>query len=513
MARPLFWILTFFVLARPAPTADPDLAYASPADAMIVRLNLADTLATELGKQYVPLIAQIKGFENFEKLMGFKLEDVHSVTLAAAADRRGMPDEPRFVVRLKKAFKVADLLPDREKTKSDHPNFKEVYKAEDVIVARIDDRRFLVVPNADDSLKFDFPKEGPLAPALAAIAAGKSHFVIGFNPEVLTGVRGDDPIAQFAGDLRKNKLAPVLELRADKELVLALSLTGTDADAAEAGGKLLSDTADGLAATIKAFMRVADQTPEAAKAFQSIVKSLEGAKLSGESKSRTLTMTNPADPASVTAILLPYAQRERTVAARVQSQNNLKQMGLAIDGYAIAHKGVLPGVGPVTAGKAKPGLSWRVAILPLIEQEELYKQFKLDEPWDSEHNKKLIPKMPEVFMIPSSDEAVAKAGKTYYRLFDIGRKYKLGTIPDGTSNTICVVEAAEAVEWTKPEGLDTTAKDLHALIRWSWDGGTMAHVSTYDGAVRAIRKTISAKTLRDAVTPDDGNPPGDDFDR
>ena len=513
MKRHMIHIMAILILVSPASAADPDLAFISPTDAMIVRLNLADTLATELGKKYVPLIAQIKGIENFEKVMGFKIEDVHSVTMAAAADRRGLPDEPRFVVRLNKAFKLADLLPDREKTKFDHPDFKEVYKAEDVIIARLDDRRFLVVPNSDEALKFVFPKDGPLASAIESIAAGSSQFVIGFNPEVLTGVRGDDPIAQFAADLRKNKLIPVLELRADQELKLALSLTGPDADAAKAGGKLLTSTANGLADMIKAFMRVADQTPEAAKAFQSIVKSLEGAKLSGKGKTRTLTMTNPADPASVTAILLPYAERERMMNDKIQSRNHLVRMELAVAGYAKAHKGALPGVGPIPAGKVKPGLSWRVAILPFIEQGELYKQFKLDEPWDSEHNKKLIPKMPEVFVIPASDEAIAKAGKTYYRMFDIGREYKINTIPDGTSNTICVVEAAEPVEWTKPDGLDINAKDLHALIRWGWEGGTTAFAVLYDGSVKAIRKKISAKTLKDAVTPDDGNPPGDDFDR
>ena len=45
----------------------------------------------------------------------------------------------------------------------------------------------------------------------------------------------------------------------------------------------------------------------------------------------------------------------------------------------------------------RPGLSWRVAILPYLGQKSLYEKFKLDEPWDSPHNKPLLAEMPEVF--------------------------------------------------------------------------------------------------------------------
>ena len=64
--------------------------------------------------------------------------------------------------------------------------------------------------------------------------------------------------------------------------------------------------------------------------------------------------------------------------------------------------------------KGKKLLSWRVMILPYIEQDNLYRQFKLDEPWDSEHNKKLIPLMPKVYADPRGP---AEPGKTYYKVF------------------------------------------------------------------------------------------------
>src|SRR5205823_10918869 len=62
--------------------------------------------------------------------------------------------------------------------------------------------------------------------------------------------------------------------------------------------------------------------------------------------------------------------------------------------------------------QGKPLLSWRVHLLPFLEQDNLYKQFHLDEPWDSEHNKKLIARMPPVYR---SSDKVAADGRTTFR--------------------------------------------------------------------------------------------------
>src|SRR6516165_5495577 len=103
-------------------------------------------------------------------------------------------------------------------------------------------------------------------------------------------------------------------------------------------------------------------------------------------------------------------------------------------------------------------LSWRVMILPYIEQQNLYNQFHLNEPWDSEHNKKLLARMPVVYASPQDDRAV-KEHSTYYQGFygksaffegKQGVRYP-AAFTDGTSNTIMVVEASKAVPWTKPE--------------------------------------------------------------
>src|SRR4051812_32634281 len=77
-----------------------------------------------------------------------------------------------------------------------------------------------------------------------------------------------------------------------------------------------------------------------------------------------------------------------------EAVNNIKQIALAWHNYEAAN-GHLPSNQVDKKGKAL--LSWRVQILPSLEEDALYKQFKLDEPWDSENNKKLIDQMPKLY--------------------------------------------------------------------------------------------------------------------
>src|SRR5262249_51556565 len=97
-------------------------------------------------------------------------------------------------------------------------------------------------------------------------------------------------------------------------------------------------------------------------------------------------------------LLIPAVQKTREAASRMQNQNNLKEMALAMHNYHDVNGKFPPAA--ICDKQGKPLLSWRVAILPYVEQDNLYKQFKLDEPWDSEHNKKLIAQMPKVYALP-----------------------------------------------------------------------------------------------------------------
>ena len=155
-------------------------------------------------------------------------------------------------------------------------------------------------------------------------------------------------------------------------------------------------------------------------------------------------------------VALPGLQKVRNSAAIMQSQNNLKQIGIAMHAYHDVH-GTFPPAA-ICDKKGKKLLSWRVAILPFIEQDNLYRQFKLDEQWDSEHNKQWSKMLVKVYMDPRLSNTTVN---THYKLFvgketpfDWLQSKKIQDISDGTSNTIMVVAAGDAVPWAKPDDFD-----------------------------------------------------------
>jgi prepilin-type processing-associated H-X9-DG protein len=209
------------------------------------------------------------------------------------------------------------------------------------------------------------------------------------------------------------------------------------------------------------------------------------------------------------ALLLPAVQAAREAARRAQCTNNCKQIGLAIANYENL-KGTYPPAA-IAGEDGKPLLSWRVAILPFLEQNELYKQFHLDEPWDSPHNKALVEKMPKSYACPSDPTGNAKKGMTTYRVF-LGPKaafegsagQKLNTFTDGTSNTILMVESKDAVPWTKPDELpfDPEADQPPAGPGSHHPGGYQALFA--DGSVKFLKTTLDTKTLRALITRNGG---------
>ncbi|MGF1582172.1 MAG: DUF1559 domain-containing protein [Gemmataceae bacterium] len=204
--------------------------------------------------------------------------------------------------------------------------------------------------------------------------------------------------------------------------------------------------------------------------------------------------------------LMQLASKTRQASARLQSQNNLKQIGLAFHNF---HDVVGKFPAQATYKNNKPLLSWRVHLLPYLEQEHLYKQFKLDEPWDSPHNKKLIVKMPKVYQAVYSK---APVGKTVY-LVPVGKKtlfpgkkgFKITEIPDGTSNTILALEVddSHAVIWTKPEDLTVNPKTPWKGLG-KQRGAFLALLA--DGSVRGIGKDTDSKVVSALFTRNGGEP-------
>jgi prepilin-type processing-associated H-X9-DG protein len=212
-------------------------------------------------------------------------------------------------------------------------------------------------------------------------------------------------------------------------------------------------------------------------------------------------------PLVLIALLLPAVQAAREAARRAQCTNNLKQIGLAMFNYASAHDCYPPAATYDADGK--PLVSWRVLLLPYLEQNSLYNQFHLDEPWDSPNNKPLADRMPNVFQCPSD---VLPAGMTAYAVIVDPRSLFTGqpqgvsiaTVTDGTSNTFMVVEAATPIPWSKPDDLSLTSNDLMLGMGSKHPGGLNASMA--DGSVRFIKNSVSLSLLKALVTRN-GNEP------
>jgi RNA polymerase sigma factor (sigma-70 family) len=190
--------------------------------------------------------------------------------------------------------------------------------------------------------------------------------------------------------------------------------------------------------------------------------------------------------------------------ARAASMNNLKQILLAMHNYHDVN-GHFPAPA-TTSGDGKALLSWRVALLPYLDQNNLFKQFRVNEPWDSEHNRELLDKMPSVFAIPGTN---ADAGSTYYQVFvgpgaafEKRKRLRVNDFTDGTSNTVMVIEAGSAVPWTKPEDLvydpDQPLPELGGAFKEA------LHCALADGSAHTLRRDFDRNLFRAAITRNGG---------
>jgi hypothetical protein len=197
----------------------------------------------------------------------------------------------------------------------------------------------------------------------------------------------------------------------------------------------------------------------------------------------------------------PFALSVRIPTERVTSANNLRQIALAMHDYQQRHNNLPP---PAIYDKdGKPLLSWRVALLPYLGLNDLYKEFHRDEAWDSPHNSKLLERMPQIY------KSVPRHTDTHYQVFvgpGAAFEGKKGLslpddFPDGTSNTLLLVEAAEQVPWTKPDDLPFDPKGPLPKFRAIFPEGF--HIVTADGVVHLVRE-VEPETLRALIMRNDG---------
>lgn len=473
-------------------------------------VRVADLISTDLGRELMPLLpAQAAaGLKQTETVLGLTLSDLERVTVvmpsaesigALAMGGPGGPNQPPevFVVfTTSKPVESAKVLgmvglqapPMMHNGKEYHAQAdKSLYfHSENVVVAGTPQG----VRKAID-LAVTPVTDGPLAAVLAQV--DKQHlFACAPVPPQVAQMRPQVPkefepyaplmdakLVQIVGDVQGT--------------TVNLSLSGDFGDDARAmAGKQALDTGKVVAGTLMAAVK--DIPPQLTEAFNKLTTKQEGPLAS-------VNASIPVDPKVVREALSKVNQ----ASTRVISQNNLKQIGLAFHNHEGA-MGKFPGVIRDPQGKVLH--SWRVAILPYIEQEALYRKIKLDEPWDSEHNKQFHAMMPKIFEMPGLPP---QAGMTHYQGFNgkgsiLDQTNAMGVrvsqVTDGLSNTLLVIESATPVNWMEPKDIDfmpgPNGFAPTGKVGTHFPGGFNALFG--DGSVRFLPLTITAQNFLGAIT-------------
>jgi hypothetical protein len=204
----------------------------------------------------------------------------------------------------------------------------------------------------------------------------------------------------------------------------------------------------------------------------------------------------------ISSAVLFIALPAQTAAARKASYVNMLQILLGQANHQSARR--KPAADIVDPG-GKPLLSWRVAILPYMEQHDLYQEFHLDEPWNSEHNLKLLPRMPKSYHHPKDDPRSTFA--SYFRPTNDAAAGSPDSprVDDGGAKRIILVEARREIPWTKPDDIPLDPDPAQPLPKFGGFFGGLFHAGFNDSKVLAISQTIDPTTLRPFFTAAGGN--------
>lgn len=205
-------------------------------------------------------------------------------------------------------------------------------------------------------------------------------------------------------------------------------------------------------------------------------------------------------------LLLPAVTKVREAAARTNEMNNLKQIGIGTHNH-VGSTGRLP--------RADEDLSWRVHILPYIEQENVYRQFDMKRPWNQGRNQALGDTFIPTYQSKLDDPPTSQ---THYRVFtgegsafdtDLWRKGGgFNFIVDGLSNTILVIDTAETVPWPAPK--EVLLQKGGQFPEFGHPKRSQVLIEMCDGSVRSVdKKALDAAKVRALATAAGGEAVGD----
>jgi hypothetical protein len=206
-------------------------------------------------------------------------------------------------------------------------------------------------------------------------------------------------------------------------------------------------------------------------------------------------------------LLTPTLGPHRESARRTYCQNNLRRITLALHNYHDVYKSFPPAY--VADETGKPMHSWRVLILPFLEQKALYDLYRFDEPWDGPNNRQLAAMAMKMKLFECPSDGNAGTGQTSYvavvgpgTAWPGAKSISLSDIQDGSSNTIHIVEVHHSgIHWMEPRDLDASQMPMTINARRAAKGASPGISSGHTGVAQAARADSSV-----FVIPDDSPP-------
>jgi hypothetical protein len=486
-----------------------DLAWVPAEGAALLSVRPADLWKSDLGKAFLSKLAKEEKTlaAGIGQEVGLAPVEMERLTVVFPDLKAPSLIFVRSAGALEKEKLFKGLVPGgAEKKSGQRSYFASASKA----AAVLGDREYVVgSPAGIESLLENGPTRSRDGLAVAAALAAKGHaLVAGANPSAV-GKPDDDLHAELEPyrPLLKARHATVgVDVGAKWAAKLHI-VFGSEDDAKQGHKAIEKAREEGRSLLGSLEKKLKADKSDTGKALAEVVSladgALKGAALQCDGKEVTADLTAKVE-AEKLAVVGVYAVRSmREAAARSQSANNLKQIGLAMHGYLDAENTFPPRAVFDKDGKAL--LSWRVLLLPYLGQKDLYDQFKLDEPWDSKHNKTLLAKIPPVYRAPAGkhkkDDTTFYLGFSGKGAFFEGKKgIAITDVTDDVSNTIMVVEGGKEVPWTKPEDLDFDADKELPKLGGLFEGGFMA--AFCDGSVRFL--LAKDKNLKAYVTRNGG---------